>query len=140
MSLLGRVIMQIENKIRAAKKRRQTLKELKDVETQAYNRQKEIQEETKWEEKRKQAELRGIERAQTTSFERAKTKIEARREKVKARNSARAAAASNEGRNSEVRKKDMSALLPVTNKTASMISLNSSKKQDFSELLSKSKK
>ena len=64
--------------VEEAKKR----KELKAIEDEAYNKQREIEGDVKWQEAKKKAEERGVEKAKTTPAERLKKIIKDRQEKV----------------------------------------------------------
>jgi hypothetical protein len=58
-------------------------KELKEIEKAAYVRHKDIKDDIKFEEAKRQAEIKGMERATITTAERVSAKIKSRREKVK---------------------------------------------------------
>jgi hypothetical protein len=83
MSLISSIIIYISQFTRGATKRRRMKQELKEIEKSAYARHKDIKQDIKWQEAKKKAEERGMERAITTPMDRINAKVKARREKVK---------------------------------------------------------
>jgi hypothetical protein len=120
-------------------------KELKEIEKSAYARHKDIKQDIKWQEAKKKAEERGMERATTTPMDRINAKVKARREKVKEKRAATTVSTTSTTTNATAVKKtnNIGDFLGVnkvaTSKPSALISQNYTKKLEVSNITNKNK-
>jgi len=88
MGFFDRIADAIDSVKESAEKRRV----LKEIEKVAYTKQREVEDEIKWQEAVHQAEERGVRNAKMTQAERMKLDIQERREKIQERKTKRIAA------------------------------------------------